>query len=393
LAAAPSVPAGLTATNDNPLDNTSAALFGQLAWHVTDALAIQPGVRLNYDTKEGLYASVVTNGEGQLVTFASADPRIVAQRGVLAPQRFEAAYSAWNLSYDLNVSYKLAADVLAYATYARSFKSGGVNLNGVPADANGNPILAAATVKPESVDHYETGLKTQFWDRKVTFNLALFRTQVRNFQALVTNGQLGVLRGYLANAGKVRSQGVEADLSARPSERFNAYLSAAYTDAKYVRFADAPCPPELSGGTAAAPGQATSPPGTPGGVSPANCDISGERLPGVSKWSFSYGAEGNLPARVFGLDGEAYLGYDGSYRSRFSSNPTPSAYTWVDGYALSNVRFGFRTPGGLNLFLWVRNAWGRDYFEQLQVPSGNTGLIVGNPGDPRTYGLTLSQRF
>jgi iron complex outermembrane receptor protein len=335
----------------------------------------------------------VTNGEGQLVTFASADPRIVAQRGVLAPQRFEAAYSAWNLSYDLNVSYKLAADVLAYATYARSFKSGGVNLNGVPADANGNPILAAATVKPESVDHYETGLKTQFWDRKVTFNLALFRTQIRNFQALVTNGQLGVLRGYLANAGKVRSQGVEADLSARPSERFNAYLSAAYTDAKYLRFADAPCPPELSGGTAAAPGQATSPAGTPGGVSPANCDISGERLPGVSKWSFSYGAEGNLPARLFGLDGEAYLGYDGSYRSRFSSNPTPSAYTWVDGYALSNVRFGFRTPGGFNLFLWVRNAWGRDYFEQLQVPSGNTGLIVGNPGDPRTYGLTLSQRF
>ena len=393
LAGDPSVLDGLTANNDIRLDNTSAALFGQVSWHVTDALTIQPGVRLNYDKKVGLYDSVVTNGAGQRVTFASADPRIVAQRGVLAPQRFEAKFSDWNVSYDLTASYKISTDVLAFATYAKSFKSGGVNLNGVPNDAAGNPILAAATVRPESVDHFEAGLKSQFLDGKATFNLSAFRTRIADYQALVSNGQLGVLRGYLANADKVRTQGVEVDFSIRPSARFNAYVNGAYTDASYVRFTDAPCPPELSGGTTAGAGQSPGAPGTPGGLSPANCDISGQRLPGVSKWSFSFGAEGNVPATLFGLTGQVYLGYDGSFRTDFSSNPTPSAYTWIDGYSLHNVRLGFRGDDGFNLFVWARNALGEKYIEQLQVPSGNTGLIVGNPGDPRTYGLTVQVKF
>ncbi|GGD99429.1 TonB-dependent receptor [Tsuneonella deserti] len=393
LANDPSVLAGLRADNDIRLDNTSAALFGQVSWHVTDALTFTPGIRVNYDKKNGLYDSVVTNAQGQLVTFASTDPRIVAQRGVLAPQRFDVAYNDWNLSYDLKASYELTPDVLAYATYAKSFKSGGVNLNGVPADTQGNPILAAATVQPESVNHYEAGLKTQFWGRRATANLAAFRTDIGNYQALVTNGQLGVLRGYLASAGAVRSQGVELDFSVRPSARFNAYVNGAYTDARYRKFVDAPCPPELSGGAIAAPGQAPSAPGTPSGISPANCDISGQRLPGVSKWSFSFGGEATLPATVLGLTGEAYAGYDGSYRSNFSSNPTPSVYTWVDGYSLHNFRLGFRSDRGINLFGWIRNAFDQHYFEQLQVPSGNTGLIVGNLGDPRTYGFTIQAQF
>ncbi|SFF83761.1 iron complex outermembrane recepter protein [Novosphingobium sp. CF614] len=389
----PAVLDGLTAANDIRLKNTSAALFGQVSWKVTDRLTIQPGARLNYDKKDGYYNSVVTNGAGQPVTFASTDPRIVAQRGVLAPQFFTARFSDWNFSYDLNVSYKVRPGVLLYATYAKSFKSGGVNLNGLPADASGAPLLAAATVKPESVDHYEAGIKTEFWDGKAILNISAFRTEIADYQALVTNGQLGVLRGYLANADKVRTQGAEWDFSVRPSERFNAYVNGAYTDATYRKFVDAPCPPELSGGTTVTAGQTASAPGTPGGFSPESCDISGQRLPGVSKWSLSWGAEGNVPAALLGQDGQVYLGVDGNYRSRFSSNPSPSDYTWIRGYALTNVRLGFRTDKGFDVFGWVRNAFDMDYFEQLQVPSGNTGLIVGNPGDPRTWGFTIKAEF
>jgi iron complex outermembrane receptor protein len=41
----------------------------------------------------------------------------------------------------------------------------------------------------------------------------------------------------------------------------------------------------------------------------------------------------------------------------------------------------------------VRNAFDVDYFEALSVPSGNTGLIAGQPGDPRTWGGTIKFEF
>lgn len=385
----PTVLDGLTANNDIRLDNTSAALFGQVAWHLTDRLTLQPGLRLNFDRKNGLYDSVVTNGAGQLVTFASTDPRIVQQRGVQAPQRFAPRFADWNFSHDLTLSHELAPDVFAYATVAHTFKSGGINLNGVPNDAAGNPLLAAGTVKPESVRHHEVGLKTRFPESGVTLNLAAFRTDIGDYQALVTNGQLGVVRGYLANARRVRTQGVEWDLSYRVSEHFNAYLNGSFNDATYRQFADAPCPPELSGGGTATP---ISAPGVPGN-SPANCNISGSRLPGVSRWSVSYGVEWNAPVALRGREFEAYAGVDGNFRSNFSSNPSPSAYTWVDGYGLANLRFGVRTENGVDVQAWVRNALDTRYFEQLAVPSGNTGLIVGQPGDPRTWGLSVRVAF
>ncbi|WP_407073358.1 TonB-dependent receptor [Sphingomonas sp. LaA6.9] len=393
LACTPSVLNGLTAINTQYLKNTSLALFGQLSWKVTDELTIQPGARLNYDKKDGFYQRKVFAGDGTPVVFGPTDPVTLARLSVFAPQEISPSFSDWNFSYDLTLTYEATQDLLLYATYAKTFKSGGINQNGVPTDAQNNPILAAATVKPESVQHFEAGLKSEFWDHRATFNLAAFRTDIKNYQANVNNGQFGVLRGYLANAGKVRTQGIEADFTVQPSERFSAYASGAYTDAKYVRFVDAPCPPELSGGTTVGAGQTPGAPGVPGALSPANCDISGQRLPGVSKWAFSFGAEVNVPSSLFDREGQFYLGYDGNYRSDFSSNPSPSAYTWIDGYALSNFRAGFRTESGFNVFGWVRNAFDEDYLEQLSVGPGNTGLIVGLPGDPRTYGLTISAKF
>ena len=389
----PTVLNGLTARNSQFLKSTSAALYGQANWKLTDALTVQPGIRLNYDKKEGFYSRVVTNGDGSLLTCPQPAGSIGAARcGVYQPQTSAPSVGDWNFSYDFNVNYKIAPDVLAYATYAKSFKTVGINQNGLPTDAAGNPILSAGVIKPESVNHFEIGLKTQFLNRTATFNIIGFLTEITDYQATVTNGQLGVLRGYLANAGKVRSQGVEADFKIRPSDRFSAYANAAYTDAKYVRFVDAPCPPELSGGTTVSAGQTASAPGTPGGLSPANCDISGQRLPGVSKWALSYGAEYNLPATLLGKDGKVYLGFDGNFRTGFSSNPSPSIYTNVDGYALTNLRLGFRGQG-FDIYGWVRNLADVDYFDLLQVAPSNVGLIAGQTGDPRTFGATVKLEF
>ena len=376
---------GLTSNNTIHFINTSAALFGKLTWHVTDRFEIAPGLRLNYDKKRGSYVSVVTNGTGTALT---AD-----QLGVLAPQSYAPDFDNWNLSGDLTASYRVSDAVNAYATYARSYKSGGININGLPLNAANTGVdLTTQTVRPEKVNHFELGLKTQALDRRATVNLAAFWTEINDYQATVNNGQITVIRGYLANAGKVRTRGIELDTAFRPTPQLNLYANGAYTDARYIRFRNAPCPPELSGGNPALNGATPAPAGTPG-LSPLTCDISGQWLPGVSKWAGSFGAEYDVPARLGGLDGQFYLGYDGSYRSTFSSNPSRSLYTDVRGYDLHNFRLGYKAAGSWNVFGWLRNAFDRHYYEVLATQSGSTGLIVGQPGDPRTYGVTVSRAF
>jgi iron complex outermembrane receptor protein len=282
---------------------------------------------------------------------------------------------------------------MAYASYAHSFKSAGINMNGLPLSA-GSPVLSAATVRPEKIDSFELGLKTQWLRHRATVNLSAFWTEIEDFQTTVTSSPSGgVVLAYLANAEKVRVRGAEAEFSFRPSKRVSLYVNGAYTDARYARFPDAPCPPELSGGTIAQPGQTPSAPGTPGGISPASCDASRSWLPGVSKWSGSYGFEYNRPASLLGLSGEAYFGFDGNARTKFSSNPTRSLYTDVEGYSLANFRIGFRSDDRWNVFAWVKNAFAENYFEVLSLGPSNTGLVVGLPGDPRTWGVTVQARF
>jgi iron complex outermembrane receptor protein len=189
-------------------------------------------------------------------------------------------------------------------------------------------------------------------------------------------------------------RGVETDFSIRPTDNLTAYVNAAYTDHEYVRFVDAPCPPELSGGTVATGTQVPGAPGVPGALSPANCDISGQWLPGISKWALSYGAQYEFGAgKLLGRDGHAYVGFDGSYRTKWSSNPSRSAYTDVSGYALANFRVGFREEDRWDVYAWLRNAFDKEYFDFLSVPSGNTGLISGQPGDQRTWGATIQVHF
>jgi len=117
----PAILNGLTARNTIGFTNTSVAAFGKATWHVSDAFSIAPGLRVNYDKKNGSYVSVVTTGTGS--TTLNAD-----QRGVLAPQTYTPRFDKWNVSGDITAAYTVTRDIHAYATYARSYKSGGINL-------------------------------------------------------------------------------------------------------------------------------------------------------------------------------------------------------------------------------------------------------------------------
>jgi iron complex outermembrane receptor protein len=348
-------------------DNTSEALYGQVEWRVTDRFSLVPGLRLNYDKKSVDYNRVTYGG------LQTTDPALLALKAqVYAPQAFNADIDDTNTSGQLTFQFRANQKVNAYATYATGFKPVGMNVGGLPTDANNNPILASAVVKPESVQNVELGLKTAPTAR-ATANFAIFDTEVKDYQTQVQNGQLGVNRGYLANAKKVRVQGAEFDGNVAIGTHFLVRGALAYTDGKYVSFPDAPVSLEATGGAA------------------TSVDISGQPLPGISKWGASVGSEFTWPLHAFG-GGEVFGGLDYYHRSEFSSSPTPSKYLWIDGYSIVNARVGFRASKWSG-YLWGRNLTNTDYIEQLLVAGGNAGQYAAVLGDPKTYGVTVRYSF
>jgi iron complex outermembrane receptor protein len=344
--------------------NTSAAAFGQVELSLTDRLRLLPGLRFNYDQKDVRFDQQIYGG------LQTEDPALIAlQRSVLAPQAYAANVDDTNLSGQLTAAYRAVDGVHAYLTYATGFKSVGLNLNGVPTDASNRPVISAAAVKPEDVHNIEAGVKTEF-RKRLTANVTVYDTEIRDYQAQVTNASVGVLRGYLANAKKVRVRGAEFDAAARFKDVASLYTAVAYTDGVYVSFPDAPPPLEETGG-------------------PQSKDISGSVLPGISKWAFSIGGEASRKATIFGRAGRFFTAADASYRSWFSSSATFSPYLVADGYALLNARVGFQRSNGWAVTLWSRNLFDKSYYELLTAAPGNTGLFVGQPGDSRTFGVSV----
>src|SRR5688572_19593408 len=202
-AATPALFDGYTSEITSELNTVSAALFAQLDYAITDRLHILPGLRLNYDQKDVHFDRRVTGGP--------AAPTVAEQAqlsSVYRPQAFAADVDDDNVSGQLTLQFAATDRINAYATYATSFKSVGVNLGGLPLDAANNTILAAAEVAPEDVKHFEIGFKASP-SPGTTANLTFFNTEIEDFQTQVTNAQFGVARGYLANAEQVRVRGAE----------------------------------------------------------------------------------------------------------------------------------------------------------------------------------------
>jgi len=361
---------GYTVFNDSSIDTKSYAAFGQATWNVSPKFRVTPGLRYTYEKKDGYYAATTTGGSN------TTDATLLTRRlGVARPQAYAAKDSDGSVSGQLALSYDLNDDLHPYATFSRGFKSGGINMAGIPTTASGAPALVSAVVRPEKVTTYEAGLKTQFFDRLLTANLAAFYTDVGDFQANVVDSGPGALRGYLANAEKVKVKGAELDLSVRPIGGVSAYGNLAWTDGGYVSFKNGPCPLEQIG------------------TSTAACDLSGRELPGVSRWAISGGAEYRHDAKFGGIEGDAYLGVDANFRSSYYADAATSNYSRIKGYEIFNLRLGFRTQKAWEAFVWARNVFDKNYVQNITIVSGNSGLVVGTPSDPRTVGVTLRARY
>jgi iron complex outermembrane receptor protein len=345
----------------------SYAAFSQANWNISDTWQLTPGLRYTRETKTADYSATVSGGLSP-VTAAQRN----SQLSIARPQAYVVDFTDSKLTGDVSLSWKPRQGWLVYGSYAHGFKSGGINLAGLPLNTANNPALDRAVVSPEKSVNYELGLKTELLDRRVAANVALFRADVHDFQANVVDSGPGALRGYLANIDKVRSQGVEFDLTLTPVDGFSGYVRGAYTDATYVSFPNAPCPLERQVSSTSV------------------CNLSGVQLPGSSKWAGSVGGEyrrGTLH------DGDAYVGLDATYRSRYFADASASKYLVISDYTVVNLRVGFASHAGWEVFGLVRNLFDKDYMQLLTPQSGNSGLVSGLPGDPRSYQVTVRYSF
>jgi len=352
------------------IHSTSAAVFGQLDWAITDKLHVLPGLRYNYDKKDADYDRQTYGG------LQTTDPALIAlKKKVYTDQNFSSDNDDTDFSGNITVSYKATDKINAYGTFAKSYKPIGVNVAGLPTPPAGQTLGDLATVKPEDVTHYELGVKTSPLANSI-LNFTYFNTNIKDFQTNVQAAELGVNRGYLANADEVSVQGVEVDFSFLLNKHFNIYGATTYSDGKYVKFTNAPLPLEETGTTV-------------GGVQVAYKDVSGTDLPGVSKWAGSLSGEYTKDAKFFSNVGKFFIALDGYARSEFSSSPSASTYLVVPGYAIFNGRLGFRASQGLSVHVWGRNLLNKDYYEQLLPAGGNAGQYAAVLGDQITYGVTL----
>jgi iron complex outermembrane receptor protein len=211
-------------------------------------------------------------------------------------------------------------------------------------------------------------------NNSVILNAAAFLTDVTDYQGNVSQqvpGSTAIIQ-YIDSIPKVRSKGIEADVAYAPVRWLNFTASAAYTDAKFVRYANAPQRPEL-----AIPG------------TPQVQDLSGTQLPGVSKFAYTLGVDASQPV---GRNMEAYVHADFLHRSSFNSTAVNSIYGVIPAYGLLNARVGLRLGDGTyDVAFWARNLTNQNYY--VQRSPGTFGLITAIVGDPRTWGATLRAKW
>lgn len=352
------------------IETDSYALFAQGTWHLTDRLDFTAGLRGTYEEKDANIKRFAPVG-GAAVTGQAAAIR-AAQLG---------AYDSGDLSlhnaapsFLLSLAYRFDENLLGYASLAHGEKSGGVNL------AVGSAPVAGADsllVGPERANDAELGFKSTLLDRRLLLNANLFWTGIHGYQATTlyqAPGSTNVVQ-VLANAGSVRSRGLEFEATALPVRGLTLNFNGSYNDVTYLSFKDAPCPGEVS----TAPG------------APATCDLTGERVVGASKWIANLSGEykWQLENRI-----EPYLTASYSYRSEAEGTLDDSDLSKIDGYGLVNLSAGVRRDlgdGQVDASIWVRNATDTDYY--LSAFAYLNGAYTASVGAPRTAGVSLRYDF
>ena len=271
-------------------------------------------------------------------------------------------------TYDVTPSWTIAPDNLLYFKYSHGVKSGGFNT------AATLPVALVA-VEPEKLDAFELGYKSQWFDRRLTFNATLFHYDYRDVQINVVGPNPGAVGGatvsYLQNAAKAHTNGAEIELEARPVEGLSLTGAVGILDTKYDELQ------VVNGGA----------------------DLSGARFVRAPKLTLNGSATYTIP---LGASGSVDLAADARYTSRqfyyITPQDTVNRYLLTQkGYTIANARISYTDASDrYTVSAFVNNLFDTDYLNHA-LPSANPAQgITGDTvawGDPRTYGVSLIARF
>ena len=343
----------------------SYAAYSQATYHATPEWHLTGGLRFTYEHKTGSYEAYGVGNVTPITDLPAAiQSSAAASRAAYAPSgSYSDHLDTSNLSGNITLARDLAGVVHAYATYARGFKSSGINL---VRKSLGVDVFVA----PEKVDDFELGAKTSWLHGRAELNANLFYSVDHDYQATYINTAVTPNAQYIANVGSLVSKGLEVDARLFPLRGLTSSASLTLDDARYDDYKNAVPWFQLS-------------------YLPTQ-DLSGRRASGSPLWSAAAAAEYAAPVqgRV-----EAYVGADWNLRSKYYAAVNIDPLTLVPGFQVFNAHVGARDDRGRwDLSLWARNLFQKNYFNTLSVNATN-GVLQGALGDPRTVGATLRLRF
>jgi iron complex outermembrane receptor protein len=352
------------------MKTNSYAAFGEATWAISDSTYLTGGLRYTHETRgyEGFQAPVNQPAGSPFIRAFT----LPAGGGVLQDQaEFD------KLTFRIALRQELGDDVNVYASYNRGFKAGLFVLNSPPGS---NP-----PVKPQTIDAYEVGVKSQLFDDVLRLNLSAFHYDIADYQVRAAN-PAGGQTAQILNAAKVKVDGLEAEFEIAPTRGLRINGNAVYLDSRYADFPSYPY--AVPAPSICVPG--ASPPATPTGPATGGniqCfgPATGNRTALSPRFAFNVGANYTLDV---GEDGQAIasLAYVWTGRTYFDTDNRLNQ----PHYGVLNATLEYKPSPRWGIEIWGRNLTDSQYYVMGQA---STTFDSGQLGAPRTYGVDLQFEF
>ncbi len=208
------------------------AVFGLLAFDITDRLTLTGEIRYMEETKERTeYCSTVNyNWLTRRCATAAGVPNALP----LGAERYNDSADFDSTTPRITLDYQISDDWMVYGVFAQGAKPGG--LNGVAGLSIDKP-----TYDQEESDNLELGTKVTMFDNRVRMGLAVYFTQATDVQFTQSvpsaTGQ-GAVTSVVTNQGEGEIMGFEFDMQAAITDAITISAGYAYTDTEITKGCD-----------------------------------------------------------------------------------------------------------------------------------------------------------